>query len=318
MTNETRDEAPGPVPPATEQELVAAAPRAASRRELWVGIFAIAAVLGSVILLLQLTDASLFRGRYKVTTTVADAGGLRGGDSVQMRGVNIGRVTDFSMVAGGVKITLELEGQYRVPVDSRVELRSAGLLGGRVAEVVPGSSPASLRDGMSLEGESVADLSASTAELSTGAKQALRQVNALLSPENVEAVGQSARDLQATLRELSAIVAEQREQVASLTASLNRSAAALEGATSDGQLEALTARMNRTMARIDATAASLDRAGTSLEIVIGRVERGEGTLGKLVRDDELYDNLNDAAEHLDALIVDIKANPKRYVTVEIF
>ena len=50
------------------------------------------------------TDAATFRGRYIITTFVPNAGGIRRGDPVQMRGVNIGRVTDFQMVPDGVAV----------------------------------------------------------------------------------------------------------------------------------------------------------------------------------------------------------------------
>jgi phospholipid/cholesterol/gamma-HCH transport system substrate-binding protein len=46
--------------------------------------------------------------------------------------------------------------------------------------------------------------------------------------------------------------------------------------------------------------------------------RGEGTLGKLSSDDRLYESLTAAATSLDSLLVDLKANPGRYVTIEIF
>jgi phospholipid/cholesterol/gamma-HCH transport system substrate-binding protein len=49
-----------------------------------------------------------------------------------------------------------------------------------------------------------------------------------------------------------------------------------------------------------------------------RVDHGEGTLGKLVRDDRVYDETRTTIAELKALIADIKANPKKYLTVKIF
>ena len=125
--------------------LLATLPSRSRRREVWTGVFVLAGVLALLTALFTLTDAATFRGRYIVTTVVADAGGIRRGDPVQMRGVNIGRVQRFQMVPDGVSIRLELEGEYTVPRDSRVILRSAGVLGGVVAEVHPGTSTERLR-----------------------------------------------------------------------------------------------------------------------------------------------------------------------------
>lgn len=122
------------------EKLPVAPPRPGRHREAWVGLFVVAGILATVVLLAVMTDAALFRGRYIVTTNVAQAGGIRKGDPVQMRGVNIGRVLGFSIGKENVDIRLEIEGEYGVPKDSKVELKSAGLLGGTVADVLPGSS----------------------------------------------------------------------------------------------------------------------------------------------------------------------------------
>lgn len=109
-------------------------------RALWVGVFVIQGVAAILTALFTLTDASLFRGRYLAWTFVPDAGGIRRGDPVQMRGVNIGRVASFRIEPAGVEVELEIDRRCPVPSDSRVELRSSGLLGGMVADIVPGTS----------------------------------------------------------------------------------------------------------------------------------------------------------------------------------
>jgi hypothetical protein len=85
---------------------------------LWVGLFIIVALGTTLGLLFTLTDAALFRGRYIVTTNVPDAGGIRRGDPVQMRGVSIGRVMGFAIDKQGVTLRLEIEGVYPLPEDS--------------------------------------------------------------------------------------------------------------------------------------------------------------------------------------------------------
>jgi phospholipid/cholesterol/gamma-HCH transport system substrate-binding protein len=61
-----------------------------------------------------------------------------------------------------------------------------------------------------------------------------------------------------------------------------------------------------------------DKAVGSFEEVANRVNRGEGTAGRLVTDSELYDQLNAMVESVDALVKDIKENPKRYVKFSLF
>jgi phospholipid/cholesterol/gamma-HCH transport system substrate-binding protein len=62
----------------------------------------------------------------------------------------------------------------------------------------------------------------------------------------------------------------------------------------------------------------LDGSVRSLEAVVRRIEQGEGTLGKLSKDDELYQDLLESVQSLNALLQDLRANPKRYFKIEVF
>lgn len=310
----------------SEDDLMSLVPPQSGNREVKVGLFVIAAVVATLVALFTLTDAGTFRNRYYVTTSVQDVGGLRKGDPVQMRGVNIGRVRGFQIGPAGVAVTLELEREYEIPDDSRVAFRSSGLLGGLIAEVVPGDAEALLEDGDLLPGIGAqTDLLATAKGLSTSADTVLDRVQALLSPGTIGAVGQSATDLQVLLGEVSALAAEQRRELATLNASLQRSAAGVEDATTAPELRRSVVRLDSITARLDNAIASLGRGSSSLAVVLGRVERGEGTLGKLSTDDALYTNLNSAAAsmntaagNMNALVDSIKKNPRKYLKLEVF
>jgi phospholipid/cholesterol/gamma-HCH transport system substrate-binding protein len=66
------------------------------------------------------------------------------------------------------------------------------------------------------------------------------------------------------------------------------------------------------------TVNTLNTSVASLQTILRDINNGEGTLGKLTQDDALYRNLNNTASDLDALISDLKANPKRYVHFSVF
>lgn len=302
----------------TEQELLSAIPARSTNREIKVGIFVVAGVLAFLIALFTLTDVGTFRGRYYVSTVVESAGGMRRGDPVQMRGVNIGRVTGFDMVPGGVAVELELYDRYSVPEDSRVMVRSSGLLGGMVVDVVPGTSTEQVDAGDVLAGALAPGVLEAAAGLGGQAESVLERVDALLSQRTVGAISASAVDLQALLTELNALAARQRVELAEVSASLRRSAAGVEAAAAGPELERSVVRIDSLTARLAATSAALDRASSSLETVLGRMERGEGTLGRLSASDELYSNLNTATVELRDLLADIRRDPRRYLNVSVF
>jgi phospholipid/cholesterol/gamma-HCH transport system substrate-binding protein len=66
------------------------------------------------------------------------------------------------------------------------------------------------------------------------------------------------------------------------------------------------------------TSTSLRGAATSIQTVLGRIEAGVGTLGRLSTSDSLYVNMNAAAASLTALLEDLRANPNRYINISIF
>lgn len=303
----------------SKAELAALAPTRSAHREVQTGLFVLAGAIAVVVALFLLTDPGTFRGRYYVSTVVEDAGGIRKGDPVQLRGVNVGRVRSFEIVPGGVEVRLELEQEYAIPADSRVVLRSAGLLGGLVADVVPGTSEEPLEDGDVLPSSTgTPGLEDVATELSGQAEDVLARAQALLSDETVGAVGGSTQRLESLLTELDALATEQRGEVRALTASLRRSAAGVEAAATQEELRVAIARTDSITRQLDVAAASLTEASASLATVMQRIEAGEGTLGRLTTDESLYDNLNATAVELRTLAQDIRENPKRYINVSVF
>jgi len=305
--------------------LPTAPPQRGRDREVWVGLFVLVALAIGLGLLFTLTDAAMFRGRYIVSTRVPDAGGIRRGDPVQMRGVNIGRVNQFQIAQDGVRIRLEIEGEYPIPADSRVELKSAGLLGGMVADVVPGASTQRLRNGDAIPGATTTALMSTATAIADSTQTVLDRMKATLTDETVtglkktvSSVEKGSAEMDALVRDLRGLTAEQRVELKTITASLRRASEGVEKASTRPELERAIARLDSLTAQMDQATASLSRGSASLENVMGRMERGEGTLGKLSKDDALYANLNDASKSLKLLLEDLRKNPKRYVKLSLF
>ena len=299
------------------------APIRTPRREVHVGLFVVIGLLAVATALFALTDPGTFRGRYHVFTVVQDAGGIRRGDPVQMKGVNIGRIRDFTISPGGVRISMELEQDdgYVVPADSRIAIVSGGLLQSMVAEIVPGVSKTPMADGAVLPSVEAATLTQTAETLTADADTVLVRAQQLLSTQTIGAVGASAQQMQQLLVQLTALASDQRSQLATLTTSLQRSALGLEGtvgAVNQPELARAIARTDSMTIRLDAATGSLQQASASLATLVQRVESGDGTLGRLTRDDELYNNLNAAVTSLSELTTDMRQNPRKYINVSVF
>ncbi len=289
-------------------------------KQLVVGAFVLVGIIAIILALFALTDPGTFRGRYVLYTVVTDAGGIRKGDPVQIKGVNIGRVKSFKLGPSGVVVALELEKNYRVPADSRMELKSSGLLGGMTATIVPGRAVNQLENGDTIAGMSAAATGAlgGLGDVGARADTILGRAQALLSTEMVGNMNASAVQLRSLLAETSAMVAEDRANIRALTTSLRATSEELAAGHPGQRIATTTARLDSLTAQLNATSARLSAASTSLQSILGRMENGEGTLGKLSKDPALYDNLNAAATSFRALAQDIQANPKKYINVKVF
>jgi phospholipid/cholesterol/gamma-HCH transport system substrate-binding protein len=140
--------------------------------------------------------------------------------------------------------------------------------------------------------------------------------------------------------------AQNREEIRALLANLNKTVAALQTTAgsvntlvgnNDPKLQKVLDDASLTMQsgkvtldkygnlaesidtkRLNATIANLDATVGRLNDVVAGINNGQGSLGKLMKDEQLYNNLNSASTNLNSLIEDMKANPKRYINFSVF
>ena len=311
------------IPGASAAEAEQAVPEQAGKRQVRIGLFVLGGLIATTILLFLLTDPSMFRGRYRITTTVDNVMGLRTGDPVQMRGVTIGSVNDFELGGQGdnVVIVLEVDGQWLIPEGSTTQLVQPGLMSPRTVEVLPGPGPGTIGSGDNMPGIAVKGLLDDTETLGEKGQIALDAIADLLSEKNLDALSGSAQGLDNLVGELSDLVESERENLAEVIESFRRAADGLAEATGPElreDLASLMARGDSAMGRINATSESIEGVAASLETILARIQNGEGTLGKLWASDSLFTDLTAVVESARTLMDDIRENPGRYLSVSIF
>ncbi len=326
-------EKPNPRKPGSSNEELPPLPKTrAFDREAKVGLFVIGSVAGILIALFTLTDASMFRGRYILHTRVDDARGVRKGDPIVLRGVNIGRVQKFDIDKSGanqtaVNIFMEIEGEYKVPKDSFVEIRSASLIQGMVVAIDPGTSNEAAKQGDELQHRvaSAPNLMDQASAVAVKAEDTLKRVDRLMSDTTITNVETGTTELNAALRTLNATIVEQRKSFANLTASLQRSADSAEKLVARPELDRAITRLDTVTAQMEELTQSFKRTSATMESFVTRIDKGEGTIGKLSKDEELYTNLNSSikslnstATELSQLSADIRKNPKKYFKFSVF
>jgi len=304
-----------------DDDIVANVPKASGTKYVRLGIFVILGVLSFFTVLFLLTDPATFRGRYRLVTTLSDAGGVRNGDPIQMRGVNIGRVSGFSMTPDGrVDIALEIEGEWQVPEGSTVTLADAGIFGGRTVEIQPTLRDEYLQPWDTIPGvDGGAGMMESASMVAEDATAVLERMRVLLDDETIDAVQGSAREFEGLARELRGTVADQRDEIERLTTALTNAAEGLESMGDAGPEVTEAAREARALVgELRETTGRLDGAVGSLDIVLGRMARGEGTLGRLSADAALYENLEALSANLNDLVTEFRTEPGRFIRLSIF
>lgn len=293
--------------------------RSRQRAEIWLGLL----VLVSTALLIWgyfwLTGQPLGQRGYRTVVVLPDAEGLSDGDLVLLSGVDVGHVSDVRLLRPGrVAVSLFLRRGIVVPRDSRAILQSVGVLGDKVIELRAGTSDVALAEGDTLGVGQASSLFDLASTLGSEAESVLTQLDKLLADTTIERAHGSMAALEGALRELERLIRTNSDEFAAMSQSLRNTARSLEGALEGVEIDSTLAQIEVTAARLSETAESLQGSAESLSSVIRKIDEGQGTLGLLVNDPGLYEDLRSAARSAASLTQDIQQNPGRYLKLAIF
>jgi phospholipid/cholesterol/gamma-HCH transport system substrate-binding protein len=254
----------------------------------------------------------------------SQAGGLGKSDEVQVNGLRKGEVRDIRLSGDHVLVDLALSSDIGLTDQSRVAIRNVGLMGEKqiAVDFKPTGRVYTERDtiigvyeaGM---GEVMAGLGGSVDVLNRLVSQ-LDRVATMMS-ETGE-FGQTLRNFRDTSQELKQAVLENRRALRSTLSDFSASARTMKSLTTDkeAELRASVDHLASAAKNLDQLSTRFDSLRVVLQSTVRKVDRGDGTLGKLVNDDKLYVEMNSSVKAIRALLEDIKANPKKYLTVKIF
>jgi phospholipid/cholesterol/gamma-HCH transport system substrate-binding protein len=280
-----------------------------------VGLLTIVAAVIFFWGLFWLLGAPVFRGGMDVTLLLSDGGGLKRSDRVQVQGVQVGTVRSIDLnPRGGVVVGLRLEREdLALPTDTRAAI-SGDVFGAHTVDLIPGTSGINISPGDTLRGISSPQLTQIATDLSSRVESVLINADRLLSPEAVADVHQTAAVLPASAQELRAAFAELR--LASIA--LRRTAENVESAETGTALGSAISEVERSALALTAAAGRLEGSLESFASVMSKIDGGNGTLGRLINDGTMYDEMNNTLREMRALAVDIRERPSRYVNVRVF
>jgi phospholipid/cholesterol/gamma-HCH transport system substrate-binding protein len=279
-----------------------------------VGLLTIVSTIAFVWGTYWMLGTPILRGGMDLTVALADGGGLKRSDKVQLQGVEIGNVRTVGLRPdGGVIVKLRLNEDIVLPSDTRAVV-SGDVFGAHIVELVPGRSMIKLGENDTIRGGSAPELSQLASDLGARVESVLISADSLLSPATVRDVHATAAVLPAGAQDLRAAFAELRLAAAALRRSSENVASAEAGTA----ITNAVGEVERTARVLTAAAGRMEESVGSLASVMSKIDRGHGTLGRLVNDSSTFFELNHTLREVRALATDIRQRPSRYITVRIF
>ncbi len=287
-------------------------------------------IIATVIFILGVRyfeDLPLFRGTHQLETELSNAAGLIPGNVVRVNGVVVGSVdaVRINPQTNGVRVGFHVDSGLPIPEGSRTMVSGFDALGVVRLDIAlgPADNPR-IPEGGFVEGRVTTDL---VAELTDRAPLLFDQVDEIVG--NVNAVLGDSRvllgsdsDLQGAL--LSArrsmttmdnLLRTQQANIASAIENVNGASGSfntfMEG--NADSLAAAVSGLNATMAQLESTLDGLDGTTAAIDELLGKLNRGEGTLGLLLNDETMYHRTDSLLTSLQALIDDFQVNPGKYL-----
>ena len=281
-----------------------------------------------------LKGRDVFSRTKKIYAVFTDLGSLEKSNEVKINGLPIGSVyekEEKDKDVSAIVVTIQLTRDVNIPKNS-VAFISSSLVGSSYIVIERGNSAEMLQDGDTimtrLETGILGDVKAqldptisSVRSLLDSLKKTLAGVNQLLDAENRDNLKQTIANLSAASASLNSLLDSENGSLARTLYNAEKFTASIKETDQDIKRTIQnTKKFSEQLASIPlkTTVDSLDQLISSLKTTMQAVNSGQGTLGALVNDRKLYDQLQQTILSAEILMDDLRAHPKRYVQVSVF
>lgn len=300
--------------------------------EIKVGLLTLVALTVLIVGFNFLKGSDLFSHTNQYYSLYDKVDGLTVSKPIMVNGFQIGRVSEMKLQQNGqILVRFDVEQSYLVPVNTNAKLESADILGNKIIVFVLGNSHEIARNGDTLTSSSEKSLSETVAPLQVKTERLLSRIDSLLGTVNAVVNPRFQRNIDRSINS----VANTLQILETFAKTVNGQTPKIEAILKD--VQSMTDNLKNNNASISTIitnfktlsdkTAKADFAGTinnannsirQLNAAMEKINDGKGSLGELINDKQLYTNLNSSAVNLNALMIDLKANPKRYVSFSVF
>ncbi|MEI2759519.1 MAG: MlaD family protein [Bacteroidia bacterium] len=278
-----------------------------------------------------LKGTDLFSTSNKYYVVYDDVNGIVKSNPVIMNGFKIGQVDKIIYAedkSGRLIVTLRVDDNVFIPKSSNAVIVSSDLLGSKAIELEMSEDKTPAKNGDTLVGNVQSGLTDQIKPLKSKAEGLVTSLDSLsfaltqlINERSRSSLNNIFANLEHTTEGLDKMVNNSNSKLNSMLANIDGVAGNLNNKQSDingilKNVNSLSDSLSRL--QLNLTIEKLNKTIAELNSVLGKIDNSQGSLGKLVNDDSLYNNLNSASANLDKLLIDLKANPGRYVNISVF
>jgi len=306
------------------------------KNETKVGVLAAVAIALLIIGYNFLKGNSIFTNETILYARYSQVDGLAVSKPILINGYQIGRVAALDLQEDATIVaTLKINGKYDIPKNTIARLEGTDLLGSKAIVLTLGNDKNFAEDGDFLQTNVEKGLMETFQPVQKKAEMiiakmdsVLSSVNTILNPnlqKNIDrsftSIAGTLTSLESTSKKVDALVGSESSKLSAILSNVEAITANFKN--NSAKIDAVMKNLNTVTDKVAAvnfeeTVNNANKAMADLQTMVSDLKNGKGTLGALLNDRQMYDNLNNASKNLDALMIDLKANPKRYVHFSVF
>lgn len=310
--------------------------------EFKVGVLAVCALFILIVGVNYLKGNEIFARNITLYAEYPNVDGLAPSNAVTLFGLQVGQVDKLILIdynKNKILVKFHIKHGIELPKNSVARIMSSGLLGGKELLLAQGAGTEFVQNDDTLRGELELSLTASINSVVSPVKAKIEKLITSIDTivvslnqvfdnntksnlrSSVSSVKQSLENIKATTETLNTFTKNETARLHSIVTNIESIANNIKNNNA-----AITKIMNNLSdfsdslkaSNIKSTMLQVNSSITEINSVLAKVEKGEGSLGMLLHDENLYKNLKNASGSLDALIIDMKAHPSRYVHFSVF
>lgn len=292
-----------------------------------VGITVFLAVVVAIIGFRFMRDVPIFGTSLNISSTFEKADGISNGSLVYIKGVRVGSVNSVQLTPeNNVQVGMSIDTDVNIPEDSRANLTSLGIVEGKSIVIEMGSSSQFVETGDEIvgtyaqtimetlgdQGEQLgSDVSNSINELN----QFLRQLNETVDDETRGKLDETLSNLLDSSERVANLLEEKQGDIDLAIESGSRVISQLDTLATNNRpkVDSLMTSLEENVRELSVVREELETASASLNQLLDKLNNGEGTMGKLINDPSVYENLDSLTIELNKLVKGINEDPGKYL-----